>query len=214
MGQVTGNPKWKDYPDESTPVTAQALNNIEDALDGIDGSGGGDSFFKGFGGSGYRAVYRTYNTTNASNNLYFMRLLDTITITAVTFEVAEAVANASGSFVMYKQDGPTSASLFMNLNVPLHAKSESLNINVPDTVIPAGLWIIGMVPTSTSIGVLRSGGREEKSIPQRDINNFGMLSGRVSGGPGFVPPATITGLNSSNILSADPFYFYFRTKGV
>ena len=35
MGQVTGNPAWKDYPDESTPVTAQALNNIEDALDGI-----------------------------------------------------------------------------------------------------------------------------------------------------------------------------------
>ena len=35
MGQVTGNPEWKDYPDESTPVTAQALNNIEDALDGI-----------------------------------------------------------------------------------------------------------------------------------------------------------------------------------
>ena len=39
MGQATGNPEWKDYPDESTPVTAQALNNIEDALDGIGGGG-------------------------------------------------------------------------------------------------------------------------------------------------------------------------------
>ena len=40
MGQVTGNPEWKDYPDESTPVTAQALNNIEDALDASGGGGG------------------------------------------------------------------------------------------------------------------------------------------------------------------------------
>ena len=33
MGQVTGNPEWKDYPDESTPVTAQALNGLESAVD-------------------------------------------------------------------------------------------------------------------------------------------------------------------------------------
>ena len=212
MGIKTGNPTWVGRPDTSTPITAQALNNIEDALDA--GGEGGGSFFKGFGGSGYRAVARENGTVNASNNLYFMRLLDTITITAVSFEVTSSVAGASGSFVMYKPDGPNSASLFMNLDVPLHTNVEGLNINVPDTVIPAGLWIIGMVPTSTSIGVLRSGRRADSSIPQRDINNFGMLANRVSGGPGFVPPATITGLNSGNILAADPFYFYFVTKGV
>ena len=33
MGIKTGNPTWVDRPDTSTPITAQALNNIEDALD-------------------------------------------------------------------------------------------------------------------------------------------------------------------------------------
>ena len=40
MGTKSGNPQWKDYPDTSTPVTAQALNNIEDALDASGGGGG------------------------------------------------------------------------------------------------------------------------------------------------------------------------------
>lgn len=44
MGQMTGNPTWQDGRDgDDTPITAEALNNIEEALDELDArpSGGG-----------------------------------------------------------------------------------------------------------------------------------------------------------------------------
>lgn len=35
MGTQTGNATWIDYPSSATPITAETLNNIEDAIDSI-----------------------------------------------------------------------------------------------------------------------------------------------------------------------------------
>lgn len=34
MGTPSGNPTWQDFPSTDTPVTADALNNIEAAIVG------------------------------------------------------------------------------------------------------------------------------------------------------------------------------------
>ena len=36
MGAKSGNPQWRNFPDLSTPVDAEALENIEDALDDLE----------------------------------------------------------------------------------------------------------------------------------------------------------------------------------
>lgn len=35
MGVQSGNPTWQNFPSTATPISADALNNIEDALDTI-----------------------------------------------------------------------------------------------------------------------------------------------------------------------------------
>ena len=111
MGIKSGNPEWKDYPDESTPVTAQALNNIEDALDAITagGGGGGMTLVPSFGD-----VWSGPKNASASSPLSSTRFSGTawpcprVPITGVRFFVATAgAAGSTCQFAVYGSEPET-----------------------------------------------------------------------------------------------------------
>ena len=165
MGTKSGNPQWKDYPDTSTPVTAQALNNIEDALDA---SGGGGSSWtpvmtvptpigsylpiKAIGS--HTTLKFSSNTPNSWSNVRFtpLEVVAEMSFDAFGFNVSDAATDANAVLRAKLLDS--------NFNI-LHDLGEAeitstgVKVAVLTTpiVLTPGLYLIASNPTApTSAG--------------------------------------------------------------
>lgn len=164
MGQVTGNPEWKDYPDESTPVTAQALNNIEDALDASGGGGGGGgSVDVGIpvpnGGTShyYAPGWQFGNTWGAYTLAYqWWRFvpwwLDSArTLVALGVNLSSAVTGAKMRIGVYSADTAWQPTTLVYQTAELDASASGLlAVTGLTSSMPAGRYVVGLQSTQNT----------------------------------------------------------------
>lgn len=175
MGQATGNPEWKDYPDESTPVTAQALNNIEDALDGIGGGGGGVVF------PSYEAVFiPALSSFTPSNSARWSTTYNPESVRCTHITVTSLNSGLHNPLYKYKlvvyKAGPTAAELIFETPVITGIAGEGMHsFTTGNVVFPRGVLFVRLVALSGGGGLFRSGMQDKFGAPRRDVNNEGAV---------------------------------------
>lgn len=174
MGQVTGNPEWKDYPDESTPVTAQALNNIEDALDGIGGGGATPSL------GSFPAVFipsgGTFTPTDSArwSTTYNPESVRCTQILVTAHDSAAHNASYKYKLVVYKA-GPTAELIFESPVLTGVTGEGMFALTTGNVVFPRGVLFVQLVALSGAAGLFKSGSQDRFGAPRRDVNNEGSV---------------------------------------
>ena len=159
MGIKSGNPEWKDYPDESTPVTAQALNNIEDALDA--GGGGGATPLQGGPVSQSLLIQpmplngASATEANASTQLSAYPIERQVTIDALAARTTSTVTGAKVQVALYNSTADGLPGNRIAMTALMAAETANLVVGTlesPVTLTP-GLYWIGVYGLNGWVGV-------------------------------------------------------------
>lgn len=148
MGTKSGNPEWKDYPDTSTPVTAQALNNIEDALD----AGGGGSSVPLQGGPVSQSFLiqpmplngTSATEANMSTQLSAYPIERQVTIDALAARTANTVTGATVQVALYNSTADGLPGNRIAMTALMAAETANLVVGTlesPVTLTPGLYWI-------------------------------------------------------------------------
>ena len=156
----------------------------------------------------HRITSRVGGTMPPSANLYPIAIRYTVRYWRIGFEITAAAAGCTALLVFYRPvSGTSNVSLVASVSINLSQVSEGYFVTLPsDLLLTQGIWLVGLVPTSAIVGgTVRTGATDTLGLPQRDINNIGLYYDAFSGvGSGWVPPATVSNLNSERMLSGSP----------
>ena len=156
----------------------------------------------------HRITSRVGGTMPPSANLYPIAIRYTVRYWRIGFEITAAAAGCTALLVFYRPvSGTSNVSLVASVSINLSQVSEGYFVTLPsDLLLTQGIWLVGLVPTSAIVGgTVRTGATDTLGLPQRDINNIGLYYDAFLGvGSGWVPPATVSNLNSERMLSGSP----------
>lgn len=202
MGIKTGNPTWVDRPDTSTPITAQALNNIEDALDSIGGGGGGAPLSQPPKRNMTSLIPRdsAFNPGNSRLVSHYNAEEFHATSLGVVSRLGDGISEHM--LVIYTSPAPNTFELFFNSPIFV-ASGEEIHQFSCDLVIPRGVLFVQILILSGAPGYFNSGIRNKQYEPMRDVNNSGAAELSFALSSGWTPPQTVT-ISSGNYWEAGP----------